>query len=160
MAADYSSQPSGFGIKYVTPALIMKSANIDEERQISNIRALDLSFKPEDHHKIQHLEHLDRCKSLQRLVICSQSLSKMAAISKLQNLVELDLSGNRIEQIEGIKPLKSLQKLDLSFNAISCIPPSMSYLAQLTHLNLSRNKLQNVCPLIICSLKSQNVRRK
>ncbi len=147
MAADYSGggNASGFGIKYVTPSLIMKSANIDDERQIANIRELDLSFKPEDQHKIQHLQDLDRCKSLQRLIVCSQSLTKMAGISKLHNLTELDLSGNRIQQIEGIKSLKMLQKLDLSVNAITSIPPSMSYLSQLSHLNLSRNKIQNVC---------------
>ena len=145
MAADYSGgNVSGFGIKYVTPALIMKSANIDDERQIANIRELDLSFKPEDQHKIQHLQDLDRCKSLQRLIICHQSLTKMSGISKLHNLTELDLSGNNIQQIECIKPLKLLRKMDLSFNAITSIPPSMSYLSQLTHLNLSRNKLQNV----------------
>ena len=148
MASEYES---GYGVKYITPSLIAKHANIDDMKQIASITDLDLSFKHSDDHKIEKLEYLDRCKSLQRLIVCSQSLQRMVGIEKLHNLIELDLSGNKIHKIECIKPLQSLQKLDLSFNCITNIPTSMSSLSQLAILNISRNKLQNVCPLLFPS---------
>eukprot|EP01083_Nonionella_stella_P185335 675607_1 len=141
MSSDYST---GYGVKYITPTLIMKHANIEDQKQLSSITDLDLSFKHSDEHKIQKLEHLERCKSLERLSICSQSLHKMNGIQTLSNLIELDLSGNKISKIECIKQLHVLQKLDLSFNSITAIPGSISYLARLIQLNISRNKLQTI----------------
>eukprot|EP01084_Bolivina_argentea_P240349 403817_1 len=68
----------------------------------------------------------------------------MNGIQTLSNLIELDLSGNKISKIECIKQLHVLQKLDLSFNSITAIPGSISYLARLIQLNISRNKLQTI----------------
>ena len=121
-------------------------------KQLSTITDLNLSFKHSDEQKIERLEHLDRCKKLQTLTVCSQSLTKMTGIAKLTNLLELDLSGNKITSIEGIKQLKLLQKMDLSFNQITAIPASMAHLARLQHLNISRNKLPNVFSSFFLSL--------
>lgn len=135
---------SGFGIKYITLNLIAKHGNIDDIKQISKLTELDLSFDSNDEHQIIKLENLNKCESLKRLIVNRQALNRMIGIEKLNNLIQLDLSGNNIQKIECIKHLKLLQKLDLSFNSIINIPPSISYLSQLNSLKLSNNKIQNV----------------
>ena len=136
---------SGFGTKYITLNLIAKHGNVDDIKEISKITELDLSFDSNDEHQIIKLENLDKCQLLKRLIVNRQALNRMNGIEKLNNLIQLDLSGNNIQKIECIKHLKLLQKLDLSFNSIINISPSISYLSQLNTLKLSNNKIQNVC---------------
>ena len=137
-----NDKKSGYGVKYLTRELIKARG---KNKEISKIKELDLSFNCDDQRQIIKLENLEKCQSLQSLIIQRQALNKMVGIEKLHNLIELDLSGNHIKKIESIKTLKSLKKLDLSFNSIINIPPSMSYLSQLISLNISNNNLQNVC---------------
>jgi hypothetical protein len=65
-------------------------------------------------------------------------------ISKLTNLLELDLSGNEISDAgNSISALTKLEKLDMSGNRLTQIPTAICQLKNLKSLNLSGNRISS-----------------
>jgi len=82
-------------------------------------------------------------KKLSGLRLADIGMTRLSAqIGKLQNLTDLNISGNRLSFLpQEILALKKLQSLDLSGNRIRILP-DLKKLPCLTHIDMSENELQ------------------
>uniref|UniRef100_A0A671Y560 Uncharacterized protein n=1 Tax=Sparus aurata TaxID=8175 RepID=A0A671Y560_SPAAU len=94
---------------------------------------------------------LDLLTHATKLDMQRNKLKRVTGISILTHLVELNLSRNKImESIpEGIFPhLRKLKFLKLSGNRLTKLPSDINQCASITYLDLSKNCLQNIQPLV------------
>lgn len=94
----------------------------------------------------KELPMLRDCEHLKQLVLFGNKISNLSSLTKLTNLVNLDLSGNQIIDISPITHLSKLTDLRLSGNQIIDISP-LTNLTKLTDLVLSNNQINNIKPL-------------
>lgn len=97
-------------------------------------------------------EVLKRIKEAQKnksstLYLSHLNISKLPqALEKLNDVKELDLSGNQLSNISALKKLTQLTSLDLSDNQLTEIS-ALEKLTQLTSLDLSENQLRDISAL-------------
>lgn len=80
------------------------------------------------------------------IIIHNNSLTSMAGISQLANLIDLNISCNRITVIEGLHNMRNLKKLNLSNNKITVIN-GLAGLYSLEYLDLSVNRIASLSNL-------------
>eukprot|EP00466_Bigelowiella_natans_P010227 jgi/Bigna1/36062/e_gw1.12.219.1 len=134
-----------YGTRYLTTEVIRKHAGI---RDLSQIKSLDLRFRPEEDRKIRRVEGcLDECIGLEVLNLTGQAIAEIRDINALQvlrHLKELNLSKNKISSIDKIASMKNLMSLKMSLNDISRVPSCIKDCSQLRHLDLSCNRINNL----------------
>ena len=81
-----------------------------------------------------------------RFVLTNYEIEDISDLSKLVNLVGLDLSGNNITDISPLEHLTELEELFLMGNKIKDILP-LSKLENLKALDLSYNRIMDISPL-------------
>ncbi len=95
---------------------------------------------------IEQLEGLGKLKTLKRLDINNQLISRISGLEELRDLKELHFRGNKITRIEGLDCLVKLEILNLDDNLITEIE-GLKNLENLKCLYLDRNyidKIKNV----------------
>ena len=112
-----------------------------------------LTLRADDRQQIQDLTGLEHARNLKYLRLrgykindATPLISDITPLAKLQNLIEVNLSGNKIRDITPITKLPLLQVLELSGNSVSDI----SQLAGMTHLRqlgLGDNQINDLAPL-------------
>ncbi|CAI2368402.1 unnamed protein product [Moneuplotes crassus] len=84
-----------------------------------------------------------------------QNIEEIEDIGALKSLVRLDVSNNKLTKFGGSIYCYSLTLLNLSKNSITKIPDEISLLTNLVTLNISYNNIKSLAPLKDCkSLKS------
>jgi len=121
----------------------------------SQLAELDLSYNVIDDVTMTSPAHLLRYLNLQHNVIRRLSSSSFAELPRLQVLL---LGYNRVAQLDAswFRPLADLQWLSLAGNRLSILTPGefRDVLPQLSHLDLSRNELEEVPDFALSGLGS------
>jgi centriolin len=112
--------------------------------ELHQLRALDLHIRGNKKGKIKKIESLLVVPNLLQLNLSYNLITKIEGLDRLIDLVELNLAENSISKIEGIDHLRCLERLNLSGNQIKRIPENISNLANMVHLRIARNKLENL----------------
>lgn len=89
------------------------------------------------------IENLDVLRSLKKLQLDNNALTKIEGLTAVPHLEWLDLSFNRIKKIEGIAHLTRLTDLSLYSNDISVVE-GLDTLTALQYLSLGNNALANI----------------
>lgn len=93
---------------------------------------------------LTNLSDLDMSPNLEKIrVLHCESLTSMAELSHLTQLIEINLSSNSIARIEGLHHMANLVSLNLSCNKIRVIN-GLQNLYSLEKLNLSFNKISSL----------------
>lgn len=87
--------------------------------------------------------------ALTDLTLTDCSLSSIASLAGLHNLVTLDLSGNSIRDLSALSNMQQLEQLHMSYNAINSIG-IVSTLPSLQILDLSYNNLNSIATIGTC----------
>ena len=87
--------------------------------------------------------------ALTDLTLTDCSLSSIASLAGLHNLVTLDLSGNSIRDLSALSNMQQLEQLHMSYNAINSIG-IVSTLPSLQVLDLSYNNLNSIATIGTC----------
>jgi internalin A len=77
-------------------------------------------------------------------------ITNLAGIEKCISLAELDLSNNKIADVTPLKNLKQVQMLLLTDNQVEDIAP-LGDMQNLQYVELSKNKVKNIAPLAQCT---------
>merc|ERR1711959_258442 len=112
----------------ITEELVRKSAE-HNEGMISTLIELSLHQR-----NLDKIEHLDKwCKRLQILYLQGNIIPRLENLSRLRELVYLNVCLNNIKKIENLEGCEALEKLDLTCNFIAD-PLEMANLAPNTRL--------------------------
>ena len=96
----------------------------------------------EELYTINNFEELIKnCNSYKKIIFSNNKLSKISEFFIFKNVSYLDLSNNYFQKLEIIYNLENLQTLLLNNNSIQHLNMSLKYLINLTHLDLSNNRL-------------------
>jgi len=91
---------------------------------------------------INHLEELIKnCNNYKKIIFSNNKLSKISEFFIFKNVSYLDLSNNYFQKLDIFYNLENLQTLLLNNNSIQHLNMSLKYLTNLTHLDLSNNRL-------------------
>lgn len=108
---------------------------------LAHVSSLDLHLRDGKKGKIRRIENLSKLPNLLQLNLSFNALGRMEGLSSLRLLLELNLAENCLTRIEGIFHLRQLERLNLCGNQIERIPSSLSSLQALEALRLNRNSL-------------------
>ena len=86
-------------------------------------------------------ELIKNCNNYKKIIVSNNKLSKISEFFIFKNVSYLDLSNNYFQKLEIIYNLENLQTLLLNNNSIQHLNMSLKYLINLTHLDLSNNRL-------------------
>ncbi|CAL6016764.1 leucine-rich_repeat domain-containing protein [Hexamita inflata] len=112
---------------------------------------------------IENINGLEQMKSVVELSLRGNRISEIGVLSKMNQLLKLDLAQNNLESIRGIEQLINLIEIDLSENYLSDISSLMS-MKQLKSVNLSKNKitlaedLQSLTNLLTLNISYNNLK--
>ena len=96
----------------------------------------------EELYTINNFEELIKnCNNYKKIIFSNNKLSKISEFFIFKNVSYLDLSNNYFQKLEIIYNLENLQTLLLNNNSIQHLNMSLKYLINLTHLDLSNNRL-------------------
>lgn len=115
--------------------------NLDEMKNLSNLKYLDLSFA-----KISDISVISNFPDLEVLVLYQTSISNFKSIDTLTNLVQLDLGHTFVKDISFISNFPKLKKLEMEFTNIVDLSP-LSNLQNLEYLNISYTDVNSIKPL-------------
>jgi Leucine-rich repeat (LRR) protein len=107
------------------------------------LKYANLSFN-----SIQDLNHVQKHRFLECLLVSNNAISSIDPIAPLKYLMVLDLSHNRIESLPLLEDMK-IQELNLKGNMLRSLENIQS-LTLLTSLDVSNNELCTVEPLQHC----------
>ncbi len=110
----------------------------EEQRLLSELEELDLSFEP-----ISSLKGLSGLVNLQSLDLDGTQVSSLEGLSGLVNLQSLDLSGTQVSSLEGLSGLVNLKSLDLDGTQVSSLE-GLSGLVNLQSLWLNNTQVSSL----------------
>lgn len=143
---------SSYDICHISKDFLCEAAGC-EEYELSEIDALDLNLKDDQHNdehylsktrKIRKIENMQYIQNVTFISFSHNVIKKMEGLDKLTKLRDLNLAENSIECIECIQNLHSLERLNLNGNVIKRIPSTISSLSRLTTFRISRNRLNEL----------------
>lgn len=102
---------------------------------------------------------ISRMINLVEIDISNNKLIKLShEICNLPNLILLNVSNNKLNTLPcNIGNLKNLEKLDISYNYIKKLPQSIGYLESLSQLNATCNRIQYLPVTFTCLSKLQTL---
>ena len=97
---------------------------------------------------IEDVSALGSLQSLSQLWLHGNAIEDVSALGSLESLIFLGLSGNAVADVSALGSLESLTELWLSGNEISDVSALSGLPAILDRLDLSRNRIADVAPLV------------
>ncbi|CAL6092173.1 T9SS_type A sorting domain-containing protein [Hexamita inflata] len=121
--------------------LAMNMCYIENISGLENMKfAVELSLRG---NRISEIGVLSKMNQLLKLDIAQNNLKSIQNIEQLVNLTDVDLSENTITEINSLKFMKQLQTVNLSKNKIK-LAEDIESLTNLTTLNISNNNLKSI----------------
>ena len=120
-----------------------KEIKLNENENTNNIESpKEFVRQNEELYTINNFDELIKnCNNYKKIIFSNNKLSKISEFFIFKNVSYLDLSNNYFQKLEIIYNLENLQTLLLNNNSIQNLNMSLKYLINLTHLDLSNNRL-------------------
>lgn len=96
---------------------------------------------------------MENCNNYNKIILSFNKLTRINEFFIFQNVIYLDLSNNFIQKLETFYNLQNLETLLLNNNSIEHILMSLKNLSNLTHLDLSNNRIDMSDNVTIKALK-------
>ena len=96
---------------------------------------------------------MENCNNYNKIILSHNKLTRINEFFIFQNVIYLDLSNNFFQKLETFYNLQNLETLLLNNNCIEHILMSLKNLSNLTHLDLSHNKIDMSDNVTIKALK-------
>lgn len=135
------------GIGVLTQLHTLQAGNnnindIDPVLKLRNLKVLSLEYNP-----LVNIEGIEQLTLLEYLNVGSCNLrTGLTSLSVLQNLTDLNISGNHISNLAPVYEIKSLKRLNLTDNNIKSLK-GIEKLQNLEELFLTQNQVTDFLPL-------------
>ncbi|CAL6076573.1 Conserved_hypothetical protein [Hexamita inflata] len=138
---------------------VFECYNLSFERVPTKIKKLAVNMC-----YIENINGLENIKSVVELSLRGNRIFEIGVLSRMNQLLKLDMAQNNLDSIRGIEQLVNLTEIDLSENTITEIN-SLTFMKQLKSVNLSKNKitlaedLEQLTNLLTLKISDNNLNR-